>query len=383
MLAVRARKRDTVESWRGSSERRLAATAGLDLFRGEARFAGPHTLLVRLLDGSEAALQTPLTIIDTGGRPAVPSLPGLDTVPFLDSTSIMEVDAVPAHLLVLGGSYVAVEFAQMFARFGSRVTVVERGPRLLGREDEDVAEGMADVLRDDGVQLVLGSTVRMVRPAPAGGVELDVQTADGAMTLAGSHLLVALGRTPNTEALDLPAAGVASDARGFIPVDARLQTNVPGIYAIGDVNGGPAFTHVSYDDFRILRANLLRGGDATTTDRLLPYVVYTDPQLGRVGLTEREARERGHDVRVATMPMAWVARALETAQARGFLKAVVDGATDRLLGAAVLGVEGGEVMAVLQTAMLGGVTASTLRDAMFAHPSLAESLNNLFASLEP
>ena len=382
MVAIRARKRDIVVSWRGGSERRLAATAGLDLLRGEARFAEPHALVVRLRDGSETTLHTPLIVVDTGGRPAAPPLPGLGATPFYDSTSIMEVDSVPQHLLVLGGGYVGVEFAQMFARFGSRVTVVERGAQLLGREDEDVAAGMAAVLRDDGVHLLLGSTARQVRPAYDGGIELDVRTPDGPVRLSGSHLLVALGRAPNTEALNLAAAGVTTDDRGFIPVDERLQTNVPGIYAIGDVNGGPAFTHVSYDDFRILRANLLEGGDATTTGRLLPYVVYTDPQLGRVGLTEREARQRGYDVRVATMPMDWVARALETAEARGFLKAVVDGATDRVLGAAVLGVEGGEVMAIVQTAILGGIKAATLRETMFAHPSLAESLNNLFGTLE-
>ena len=381
MSAVRERKRAIVESWRAGSERRLATTAGLDLLRGEARFAGPHTLIVRLQDGSEATLETPRTIIDAGGRPAIPPLAGLADVPYHDSTSIMEVDVVPAHLLVLGGGYVAVEFAQMFLRFGSRVTVVQRGTRLLGREDEDVAVGVAQVLREDGAELLLGTTTRRARAVP-GGVEVDVETPHGDVTLSGSHLLVALGRAPNTEDLDLPAAGVVTDARGFIPVDERLQTNVPGIHAIGDVNGGPAFTHVSYDDFRILRANLLEGGRATTADRLLPYVVYTDPQLGRVGLTEREARDRGYDVRVATLPMSSVARAIETIESRGFLKAVVDGATDRLLGAAVLGVEGGEVMAVMQAAMLGGVTASTLREAVFAHPSLAESLNNLFASLE-
>ncbi len=260
--------------------------------------------------------------------------------------------------------------------------MVERGPQLLGREDEDVAAGMAAVLRDDGVAPAarVDRRSRCARPPRAASNSTCRPPTAPRRSPARTCWWPSAAR-PNTEALDLSAAGVVTDARGFIPVDERLQTNVPGIYAIGDVNGGPAFTHVSYDDFRILRANLLEGGDATTTDRLLPYVVYTDPQLGRVGLTEREARERGYDVRVATMPMDWVARALETAEARGFLKAVVDGATDRVLGAAVLGVEGGEIMAIVQTAMLGGVTAATLRETMFAHPSLAESLNNLFGTL--
>ncbi|MDP9363503.1 MAG: FAD-dependent oxidoreductase, partial [Chloroflexota bacterium] len=319
--------------------------------------------------------------IDVGGRPAMPPVAGIERVPTLDSTTVMELGEVPRRLVVLGGGYVAVEFAQMFRRFGAEVTVVQRGPRLLGREDADVAEGVADLLREEGVELLLGAEPTRVEP-DGDGVRVAVRTAEGERTLAGSHLLAATGRVPNTDALDPAAGGVATDERGYARVDERLQTTAPGVYAIGDAVGGPAFTHVSYDDFRILRANLLDGGDRTTTDRLLPYVVYTDPQLGRVGLGEEEARRAGRAIRVAKLPMGSVARALETDEPRGFMKAVVDAGSDRILGCAVLGVEGGELMSLIQVAMMGGLPYTALRDGVFAHPALAESVNNLFATLE-
>jgi pyruvate/2-oxoglutarate dehydrogenase complex dihydrolipoamide dehydrogenase (E3) component len=293
----------------------------------------------------------------------------------------MELGEVPARLLVLGGGYVAVEFAQMFRRFGSEVTVVQRGPRLLGREDADVAEAVAAVLQEDGIELLLGAEAVGVEPAGA-GVRLTVRTEDGERTLAGSHLLAATGRVPNTDLLDPAAGGVETDERGYVRVDERLATTAPGVYAMGDVTGAPAFTHVSYDDYRILRANLLDGGERTTTDRLIPYVVFIDPQLGRVGVGEEEARRAGRRVRVATMPMNSVARALETDEPRGLMKAVVDAESDRILGCAILGLEGGELMSMIELAMLGGLPYTALRDGMFAHPTLAEGFNNLFGTLE-
>jgi pyruvate/2-oxoglutarate dehydrogenase complex dihydrolipoamide dehydrogenase (E3) component len=380
MERVRQRRRDIVASFRGGGERRLA-DAGVTLLMGEASFRDPHTVDVRLNEGTSARLTAPLILINTGARPAPPQLPGLDAVPALDSTSIMELDRVPEHLLVLGGGYIGLEYGQMFRRFGSRVTVVQRSPRLLAREDADVADEVARILRQDGLDILLSTQAVRVEPGPGGAVGLLVRAADGERRLQGSHLLVATGRTPNTEGLNLPAAGVRTDARGFIPVDERLRTNVPGIYALGDVNGGPAFTHISYDDFRVLRTNLLDGGDATTAGRLVPYTVFMDPQLGRVGLGEEEARGRGLNVKVAKMPMSHVARALEMDEPRGFLKAVVDADTRQVLGCAVLGVEGGEVMAVLEMAMMGRVPYTKLRDGIFAHPTLAEALNNLFAGL--
>jgi pyruvate/2-oxoglutarate dehydrogenase complex dihydrolipoamide dehydrogenase (E3) component len=380
MAAVRQRKRDLVESWRSGSERRLRGTAGLELIFGEGSFAGPDQVVVRTPGGATRMIETPHVFINTGARPAVPQLPGLELVPYLDSTSVMELDAVPEHLLVLGGGYVALEFAQMFRRFGSEVTVVQRRDRVLPREDADVAEGLTAILREDGVEVLVEAQAVSVQALAAGRVRLELTASAGTLTREGSHLLVATGRVPNSEALDLPAAGLEVDARGFIPVNERLETAVPGIWALGDVNGGPAFTHVSYDDYRIVRDNLLRGGAASTTGRLVPYTVFTDPQLGRVGLSEQEARSKGLDVRVFTMPMDWVARALETNEARGFMKAVVDVETDLILGCAVLGVDGGELMATLEVGMMGGVTAANLREAVFAHPTLTEALNNLFAT---
>jgi len=380
MAAVRRRTRAIVESWRDSGERRLR-DAGVDLLLGEARFSGERRLEVRLRDGGVRELEAAAVVIDAGARPAVPDLPGIDTVPFLDSTAMLELETLPEHLLVLGGGYIGLEFGQMLRRFGSRVTVVQRGPRLLAREDADVAEAVATILREDGVEVLLDTAARSVARGPDGGIELTVAAPQGQRTLGGSHLLVAAGRTPNSDRLNLAAAGVTTDRRGAIPVNGRLETNVPGIYAVGDINGGPAFTHISYDDFRILKANLLDGGDLTTAGRLVPYTVFIDPQLGRVGLGEEEARAQGRAVKVASMPMSYVARALENDEPRGMMKAVVDAETDRILGFAMLGIEGGEIMSAVQIAMMGGLTAAALRDSVFAHPTLAESLNNLFASL--
>jgi pyruvate/2-oxoglutarate dehydrogenase complex dihydrolipoamide dehydrogenase (E3) component len=401
LAAVRQRKRDIVESWRSGMEKRLRETPGLDLIWGEARFVSPTAVAVTPAPGTTARpgghspergaaprrLEADRIFINTGDRPAVPEIPGLGAVPFLDSTSIMELDAVPERLVVLGAGYVALEFAQMFRRFGSEVVVVQRGSHVLSGEDDDVADAMAQMLREDGISILLESPVEEVRlqwpvdatrGAAAAGVAVHVG-GESPHVVKGSHLLVAIGRQPNTEALDLATAGLEVDEQGYIPVNDRLETAVDGIWALGDVKGGPAFTHISYDDYRVVRGNLLGGGGFTTAGRLVPYVVFTDPQLGRVGLTETEARKRGLDVRVAKLPMDWVARALETGESRGFMKAVVETETGRIIGAAVLGVDGGEVMAQIEVAMLGGVTAAQLHDAIFAHPTLAEALNNLFA----
>jgi len=302
----------------------------------------------------------------------------LDTVPYLDSTSIMELDTVPERLLVLGGGYVGLEFGQMFRRFGSAVTVIQRGKQLLGREDQDVADAVAEILRQDGIEVLLEADAVRAGKSASGEVELVVRTAGGERTLTGSHLLVAAGRVPNTDRLNLAAAGVETDTRGYVKVNPRLETNVPGIYALGDVNGGPAFTHISYDDFRIVKTNLLDGGSASTTGRLVPYAVYIDPQLGRVGLSELEAKAQGRAYRVATMPMSDVARAIEVDETRGLMKVLVDPETKQILGCAILGIEGGEIMSMLQIAMMGKVPYPALLEGIFAHPSLAESLNLVF-----
>jgi pyruvate/2-oxoglutarate dehydrogenase complex dihydrolipoamide dehydrogenase (E3) component len=368
MQAVRHRKRDVVTLFRGGLERRLNETPGLDVIVGDAHFTGPRSLK---LDSTEVTGN--LIFINVGARPGRPAVPGLDQVQTLDSTSIMELDELPEHLLVLGGGYVGLEFGQMFRRFGSQVTVIQRGPRLLGREDADVAEAVAEILRDDGMSVLLRSEPTRVAP----GIRLQLTDRE----VVGSHLLLAAGRVPNTDLLGLDAAGVELDKAGYIRVNDQLETNVPGVYALGDVKGGPAFTHISYDDFRIIRTNVLEGGHASIRDRLVPYTVFIDPQLGRIGLGEEEARARGLRIKVAKLPMTSVARAVEVDETRGFVKAIVDADTDLILGAAVLGIEGGEIAAQLQIAMMGGVRAAALRDAVFAHPTLAELLNNLFSQL--
>jgi pyruvate/2-oxoglutarate dehydrogenase complex dihydrolipoamide dehydrogenase (E3) component len=379
MGKVRQRKRDIVDVFRTSSERRLLTTSNLDLIRGEASFTGPKQIEAALNKGGKRRLHAERIIVNTGTVPAVPPLPGLDAVPFLNSTTIMELELVPRHLIVLGGGHIGLEFGQMFRRFGSRVTIVQRSDRLAGHEDKDVADAIVKILEEDGIEILLNTEAVRVGRYGDERLRLTVKTKGRPeRSFTGSHLLVATGRSPNTGRLKLPLTGVETDARGYIRVNEKLETNVPGIYAIGDVNGGPAFTHISYDDFRILRANLLEGGNATTNGRLVPYTMFTDPQLGRVGLGEEAAREQGYRVRVAKIPMDYIARALEVDESRGFLKVVVDADTDLILGCAMLGIEGGEIMAMVEIAMLGKLPYTILKDAVFAHPTLAESLNSIF-----
>jgi pyruvate/2-oxoglutarate dehydrogenase complex dihydrolipoamide dehydrogenase (E3) component len=382
MERVRLRKRDIVNSFRNGSQSRLEKTANLDLIFGEARFTGKKSLAVRLNDGGERELTGEKIFINAGARPSVPPIEGLKEVPFLNSTSIMELDAVPEHLVVLGGGYVGLEFGQMFRRFGSRVTIIQSGPQLLSGEDADVAGEVASILKQDGIDVLLNTKAERVQKEAA-QIQVSTRTGDETRTVQGSHLLVAIGRTPNTDSLNVPAAGIATDKRGFIRVNAKLETSVEGVFALGDIKGGPAFTHISYDDFRILRTNLIEHGDASAKGRMVPYTLFIDPQLGRIGFTEAEARAKKAKIRVAKMPMNYVARALEIDETRGFLKVIVDDRSGKILGAAILGIEGGEVMSMLQLAMMGKLKYSRLRDGTFAHPTLAESLNNLFTHFQP
>ncbi len=376
MGRVRERKRAIVASARGSREKWFA-NAHVELVRGEASFTGPRQLRVALNGGGERLMTAPQIFINTGTRPAVPAIEGLDAVPYLDNESIMELDHVPEHLVVLGGGYIGLEFGQMFRRFGSKVTIIQSGPQLLRGEDPDVAAEILKILRQDGIEVLLNARANKFS-ASHGAVRVQVAIEGRAQTVEGSHLLVAVGRTPNTAALKPATGGVETDEHGFIRANDRLETSAPGVYVIGDVKGGPQFTHISYDDFRILKTNLLDGGDRTVRGRPVPYTVFIDPQLGRVGMTETEAQKSGRKIRVARMPMTYVARALEVDETRGFMKAVIDAETGQILGATVLGIEGGEVMAVFQMAMMGGWGYSVLHDAIFAHPTLAESINNLF-----
>jgi pyruvate/2-oxoglutarate dehydrogenase complex dihydrolipoamide dehydrogenase (E3) component len=378
---VRQRKRDIVDSFRNGSQSRIERTANLDLIFADASFTAPLTTRARENDGTMLDLSAKYVFINAGTRAARPNLAGLETVPFLDNVSIMELDAVPDHLLILGGGYIGLEFGQLFRRFGSRVTIVQSGGQLLTQEDPDIADEVGAILKQDGVDVLLKAHATRVAKAD-GNIRLEVEQGGRSTTLVGTHLLVATGRVPNSDTLNLEAAGIQTDDRGFIMVNDRLETSAGGVYALGDIKGGPAFTHISYDDFRIIRANLIEKKSASTDGRLVPYTVFIDPQLGRVGLTESEARAQSRNIRVAKLPMSSVARALEVDETRGFMKAVVDGDTNQILGAAVLGIEGGEVMAAFEIAMMGKLPYTALRDGIFAHPTLVESLNNLFTAMD-
>jgi pyruvate/2-oxoglutarate dehydrogenase complex dihydrolipoamide dehydrogenase (E3) component len=381
MVKVRQRKRDIVDNFRNGSQTRIEKTANLELLCGEASFCAPLTVAIRLQDGGQRTVSAKYVFINAGSRASHPDLTGLDTVPFLDNVSIMELDVVPDHLLILGGGYIGVEFGQLFRRFGSQVTIIQAGSQLLQGEDPDVAEEVRNILRQDGMEVMLNARANHVAAADK-GIRLDIQSHDTLSTLAGSHLLVAAGRMPNSDSLNLSVAGIETAEHGFIRVNERLETTAEGVYALGDIKGGPAFTHIAYDDFRIIRSNLIEKKSASTKNRQVPYTVFIDPQLGRVGLTETEARAQGRNIRVAKLPMTHVARALEVDETRGFMKAIVDADTNQILGAAILGLEGGEIMSAVEVAMMGKLPYTALRDGTFAHPTLAESLNNLFMAMD-
>lgn len=378
---VRQRKRDIVDSFRSRGQSRVLDTANLDLIFANARFVGPRSVQVSMKDGSQQTLSAKNIFINAGTRASRPRLDGLDSVPFLDNASIMELDSVPEHLLILGGGYIGLEFGQLFRRFGSQVTIVQSRGQLLTGEDPDIADKIAEIFREDGIAIVMNGQASRVRRL-GGRIRLEVQQTGHSTTLVGSHLLVATGRVPNSDTLNLSAAGVETDDRGFIRVNDQLETTSAGVHALGDIKGGPAFTHISYDDFRVIRANLLEKRTASIAHRLVPYTLFIDPQLGRVGLTETEARAQNRNIRVAKLPMTSVARALEVDETRGFMKAIVDRESKQILGAAILGIEGGEVMSMLEIAMMGKLPYTALRDGVLAHPTLAESLNNLFMAMD-
>lgn len=379
MRAVVERKRSIVAASRKSSEKKFQN--GIDLLRGSAFFTAPKHIRVQLNEGGYQNLTADVIVIDTGLSPALPDLPGIEDIAFLNNVSIMELEQLPEHLIVLGGGYVGLEFAQMFRRFGSKITLVQKGRQLLADEDPDIAQEIAQILEEDGVEILLAASATQV-VSTNNGVRLTVSVNGISNTINGTHLLVATGRKPNTDTLNLAVADIAVDKRGFIQVNDKLETSAPGVFAVGDVNGGPAFTHISYDDFRILKSNLLEGGHRVTTGRPLPYCVFIDPQLARIGISEKTAQQAGRKYKIARIKMSSVARAFETGQTRGFMKALVDPDTEEILGAAILGADGGEIMAVLEVAMMGNLSYRVLKDAIYAHPTFAESLNILFANLD-
>jgi len=376
------RKNDIVKSFREGSRNNLVSNSGVSLIEGNARFVGEKLLETDLSKGGKERIKSEYIIIDTGTSPSKPPIPGLETVDALDSTSIMEINQIPEHLLIIGGGYVGLEFGQMFHRFGSKVTIIQKDKQLLPLEDEDIAKEVSKILQQEGLKILLKANTKKINTPAKDRIVLSVKVDGKEQTIEGSHLLVAAGRVPNTSFLNLEATGLTLDKKGFIPVNDHLETTVPGIFAIGDVKGGPAFTHISYDDHLILLKNILDKGDATISGRLLPYVVYIDPQLGRVGLNEKQVKAQGYDYRIAKIPMSWVARAIEAGETKGLMKAIIDYKSKQILGAAILGKEGGELMTAIQIAMLGKLPYTALRDGMFAHPTLAESFNTLFGSVD-
>jgi pyruvate/2-oxoglutarate dehydrogenase complex dihydrolipoamide dehydrogenase (E3) component len=379
-ISVRTRKQAVVSEMVARNQANFDRS-GMTLLIGTGRFTGPRSLDVCLADGGKRQVTADKVCVNTGTRPSLPPIVGLAESRPLTSESIQELDRLPEHLIILGGGYIGCEFAQMFRRFGSQVTVIERAEAFLQREDPDVGDQVYAIFREDGIDVRLGASVEHAEGRSGQSVRVRLRTRSGEQVVEGTDVLVALGREPNTEELNLPAAGIETDSRGFIKVNDRLETTADGVWALGDVNGGPQFTHVSLDDYRVVAANL-SGGSRSTADRLVPYTLFIDPELGRVGMTETEARRRGRRVYVARLPAAAIPRAVTSGETRGYLKAVVDADTDRILGAAILAPEGGEVMAVIQVAMRAGLPFTALRDMIFAHPTMAEGLNDLFGALE-
>jgi pyruvate/2-oxoglutarate dehydrogenase complex dihydrolipoamide dehydrogenase (E3) component len=377
MAQVKQRKDLVVRHSTESLTRWLGDTPGLSVISGHARFESPKSVRVgdRLLEAGQL-------FINVGGRAAVPDMPGLAEVPYLTNSTIMEVDFLPEHLVIVGGSYIGLEFAQMYRRFGSKVTVIEMAPRLIGREDEDVSAAIRTILEAEGIAFRLNA--KCVALARSGSVVVvNVSCDEEPLEIAGTHVLLAVGRVPNTGDLGLDKAGVATDARGYITVDDQLRTNVPGIWALGDVNGRGAFTHTSYNDYEIVAANLLDNDSRRVTDRIATYALFIDPPLGRAGMTEKEVRASGRKALVSTMPMTRVGRARERGETQGFMRVHVDAETKRILGASLLGIEADEAVHSLLDAMYAGAPYTVIQRAMHIHPTVAELIPTLLGGLKP
>jgi pyruvate/2-oxoglutarate dehydrogenase complex dihydrolipoamide dehydrogenase (E3) component len=379
MKRVLARKRDMVDGLI-ALHLDLYKASGAELIMGTGRFTAPKIIEVSLNDGGTRVLTGDRVVLNLGTHATIPDIPGLAAAKPLTNVEALELDRLPDHLVVIGGGYVGLELAQAYRRFGSRVTIIEPGSQLASREDPDFAAAMLEMLRDEGIAVHLGAKVLGVRGRSGQTVNLQLHTPSGDQTIEGSDILVAAGRTPNATGIGLELADVALDAHGYIAVNDRLQTSAREVWAVGECAGSPQFTHVSEDDFRIIRDNLA-GGDRTTRNRLVPYCMFTDPPLARVGLSETEAQRQGIAVRVAKLPIVAVLRTRATSETRGFMKALVAADGDRILGFTMLGADAGEVMAVVQTAMLAGMPYTGLRDAILAHPTMAEGLGGLFSNV--
>jgi pyruvate/2-oxoglutarate dehydrogenase complex dihydrolipoamide dehydrogenase (E3) component len=379
MKRVLARKREMVDGLI-AMHLDLYRASGAQLIMGSGQFIAPKTIETALNDGGKRVLVGDRIVLNLGTHATIPEISGLAAAKPLTNVELLELDRLPDHLIVLGGGYVGLELAQAYRRFGSRVTIVEAGARLAAREDPDVAEAVLDMLHDEGIEALVGANVVRVEGRSSESVTLTIEAPTGERKLEGSDILVAVGRTPNTRGIGLDRAGVALDARGYVAVNNRLETSASGVWAIGECAGSPQFTHASLDDFRVIRDNLA-GGSRSTRDRLVPYCLFTDPALARVGLSETEARRQGVPVRGAKLPIAAVLRSRTISETRGFMKALVEANGERILGFTMIGPEAGEVMTVVQTAMLAGMPYTGLRDAIIAHPTMAEALGALFSNV--
>jgi pyruvate/2-oxoglutarate dehydrogenase complex dihydrolipoamide dehydrogenase (E3) component len=377
MKRVKARADTVSTDARTNVEKWLRGMGDLTVIEGHARFEGPDVVRV-----GESLLKAPRIFINVGGRASVPDMPGVGTVDYLTNTSILKLDTIPRHLVVVGGSYVGLEFAQMYRRFGAEVTVVEKAPRLISREDEDVSEAVQEILTDEGIAVRTSATCIGFKPHPD-GVAVDVDCTSGEPVVVGSHVLLAVGRRPNTDDLGLDKAGVAADARGYIVVDDGLTTTVPGIWALGDCNGRGAFTHTAYNDYEIVAANLLDGGNRRVSDRIPAYALYVDPPLGRVGLSETEATRTGRKLLVSKRPMTRVGRAIEKGETKGFMKVVADAETKQILGAAIVGTGGDEAIHGILDMMNAGATYPVLQWAVPIHPTVSELIPTVLGELKP
>ncbi|WP_250508959.1 FAD-containing oxidoreductase [Caballeronia sp. GACF4] len=378
MARVKARKDEVIAGSRNGIEAWLRGTHDITVFDGHGRFTGPHALQIEAADGSKQDIDADMIFINTGTRASVPKVDGLDGVPYLTNSSILELTEVPEHLVIVGGSYIALEFGQMFRRFGSRVTLLVRGERILAREDEDVALAMQDVLQREGIEFRFGTEPRRVE-TQNGGVRIVTEGE----TIDASHLLFATGRTPNTDDLGLEHAGIEPDKHGIIEVDGQLRTRVEGVWALGDVNGRGAFTHTSWNDYEIIAANLLDGETRSVDTRIMAYAVFVDPPFARVGMSEAEVRKDGREALIATMPMSRVGRAKERGETDGFMKALVDARTERILGAQIYGIEGDEVIHTFIDIMNADASYKTLQRAMHIHPTVSELVPTLLGMLKP
>jgi pyruvate/2-oxoglutarate dehydrogenase complex dihydrolipoamide dehydrogenase (E3) component len=377
MAEIVARKNEIVGSFRSGIENQVKTNPNLTLYRGRGRFTGPHEVAV-----NGETLASEKIFINTGTRPRIVPIPGLDQVAYLTNRNIMDLDGVPAHLIALGGNYLGLEFGQLFRRLGSEVTVVELADQIVPREDAEVAQSLKEALEEEGMNFRLGARAAKIAKTP-GGVAVLIEKKDGTNeTLSGSHLLVAIGQTPNADDLGLDKAGIETDQSGFIRHNGKLETNIPGVWVLGDVKGGPAFTHVSYDDYLVITDNLVNGKNRTIDNRVVPYALYTDPELGRVGLSEREAREKGYRLKIGSAPMAFVARAIERGETKGLMKIVINADDDRILGATILGPEGGELVQILMALMMADAPWTLFKDAMFIHPTLTEGFFALMADVK-